>query len=158
MSSLFYRRYIPVPYARAREYLHEQLDSLANSGEPQILRLAAAIPGDGGSKLYKDVVVTYAHATDPLHFDQPWTLRWHPQSGPFPDFEGELTVRADEDYTSAALELRGNYEPPGGVAGAAFDAIVGSRLASATARELLGEIGRRLTQRFDSEESRKAMR
>ena len=157
MSTLFYRRYVPVPYNRAREYLHDALDAFAVSGEPQILTLAVPLPGDSEAKLRKDVVVTYAHATDPLHFDQPWTLRWHPQGGPFPDFDGELTVRADEDYRSCALELRGTYTPPLGAAGAAFDAIVGSRLASATARELLNEIGERIVERFQHEESAKSV-
>lgn len=147
MSTLFYRRYVPVPYNRARGYLNDALAAFATSGEPQMLTLMG-----------KEVVVIYGRGSDPLHFDEPWSLHWHPQGGPYPDFDGQLTVRADEDYSSCALELRGTYEPPGGIAGAAFDAIVGSRIATATARELLTAIGRDIEARYDREEAAKPVR
>jgi uncharacterized membrane protein len=35
------------------------------------------------------------------------------------------------------LEIEGNYEPPGGVAGAAFDAILGHRIAAESIHDLL---------------------
>ncbi len=158
MSTLFYRRYVNVPYGRARGYLEDALGAYAISGEPQMVRLAIPLPENGEARLQKDVVVTYGPGTDPMHFDEPWKLHWHPQGGLFPDFDGELTVRADEDYTSCALELRGTYLPPLGAAGAAFDAILGSRLASSTARELLREIGSRIEERFKVEEAAKSTR
>lgn len=159
MSTLFHRRYLACPYDRARRALEDTLEDLAISGEPQLLRLRVPFPGDDGSgrALEKDVVVTYGVGEDPLHFDQPWTVHWHPSNGgPFPDFGGTLTVRADEDYTTSALELRGSYEPPLGAPGALFDAVLGSRVASATAREFLKEVGTRIEARYRQEEKAKA--
>ncbi|HET9029896.1 MAG TPA: hypothetical protein VFN49_06935 [Candidatus Aquilonibacter sp.] len=159
MSTLFHRRYLACPYDRARLALHDALNDFAETGEPQLARLRVPLPGveTAGPALEKDVVLTYGHGTDPLHFDQPWTVRWAPSNGgPFPTFNGTLTVRADEDYSTCALELRGTYEPPLGAAGAMFDTVLGSRIASATARELLREVGSRIEQRYREEEQAKA--
>ena len=62
-------------------------------------------------ELVKNVTVSFGAATDPMHFDQPWRIHWKPQAGPYPEFDGELTVRADETYKSALLELAGSYRP-----------------------------------------------
>jgi hypothetical protein len=159
MSTLFHRRYLACPYDRARVMLEDALRDLAASGEPQAVRLRVPLPGSDseGPALGKEVVVTYGAAEDPLHFDQPWAVHWRPANGPFPDFDGTLTIRADEDYTTCALELRGTYEPPLGAPGAVFDAVLGSRIASATAREFLKEVGSRLEERYRTEERAKAM-
>lgn len=68
------------------------------------------------------------------------SLRWRPDSGPFPEFEGVLSVEADADYSGCAIALRGHYNPPFGIAGKTFDAAVGRQIARATARELLERI------------------
>ena len=73
----------------------------------------------------------------------------------YPDFDGELTVRAADDYTTAILELRGQYRPPGGPAGAAFDLVAGSRIAAATAQQLLKEVGQELETRYRRDEEEK---
>jgi hypothetical protein len=159
MSTLFHRRYLACPYDRARRTLEESLHDLARSGRPVVQRLRVPLPARDGQppSLEKDVIVTYGVGHDPLHFDQPWTLHWMPSDGgPFPEFNGALTVRADEDYTTCALELRGTYEPPLGVPGAMFDTILGSRIASATAREFLKEIGMQIEARYRQEEEAKA--
>jgi len=156
MSNLLQRLYLRCPYARARTYLDSALHDLASSGETQVVRLRVPIDLDGQRGLEKDVVVTFGKGEDPLHFDQPWTVHWTPSGGgPYPDFDGTLTVRADEDFGSSMLELSGVYDPPMGVAGAAFDAIVGSRIANATAREFLSRLGRDMEARFASEEAGK---
>ena len=158
MSTLFHRRYLACPYDRARRVVEETLRGLATTGRPVIQHLRVPIPGrDGDSFVEKDVSVTYGVGIDPLHFDQPWTVHWKPaDGGPFPDFNGTLTVRADEDYTTCALELRGTYEPPLGVPGALFDTVLGSRIASATAREYLKEMGTQIEDRYRGEEQAKA--
>jgi hypothetical protein len=161
MSTLFYRRYLACPYDRARRALEETLRDLAATGRPVVQRLRVPVPGvDSAEKgVEKDVVITYGVGQDPLHFDQPWTVHWTPANGgPFPEFNGTLTVRADEDYTTCALELRGAYEPPLGVPGALFDTVLGSRIASSTAREFLKEIGTRIETRYREEERAKAAR
>lgn len=161
MSTLFHRRYLACPYDRARHILADTLQDLATSGRPVIQRLRVPFPNTDGSaaSIEKDVTITYGVGKDPLHFDQPWTVHWTPSNGgPFPEFNGALTVRADEDYMTCALELRGNYEPPLGLPGALFDTVLGSRIASATAREFLKEIGTRIEARYREEEEAKAAR
>lgn len=161
MSTLFHRRYLACPYDRARGILEERLQDLAESGRPVVQRLRVPFPNvdGGGPAIEKDVIITYGVGNDPLHFDQPWSVHWMPANGgPFPEFDGTLTVRADEDYTTCALELRGAYEPPLGIPGALFDTVLGSRVASATAREFLKEIGTRIESRYHEEEAAKAPR
>ena len=63
-------------------------------------------------------------------------ISWHPVSGPYPTFRGKLyAVRGDN--RSCRLEIDGSYEPPGGIAGAAFDAILGHRIAAESIHDLL---------------------
>jgi hypothetical protein len=100
-------------------------------------------------------MVTFGAAVDPMHFDQPWRIHWTPESGLYPQFEGELTVRADETYETSRLELRGSYTPPGGIAGAAFDWVAGARIASSTARALLRHLGDEMEARYQRDEQAK---
>ena len=150
MSELLERRVVRCPYNLAQGYLARIVG--ARSAAPGTLTLTAAFPG---VELVKEVIVTYEAASDPMHFDQPWRVHWKPKSGAYPEFDGELTVRADENYESSLLELRGSYRPPGGVAGAAFDATVGRRIAAATAQALLERIGAELEAAYQHDERSK---
>ncbi len=72
-------------------------------------------------------------------------VSWRPKDGgPYPSFEGTLSVE-DEGPGWSRIEINGQYKPPFGVLGAAFDAAVGHRIAEATAAELLAEFKRILT-------------
>jgi hypothetical protein len=64
-------------------------------------------------------------------------LRWHAAGGgPYPAFKG--TLAAEQSRTTwCRLELDGGYVPPGNIAGATFDAVVGGRIARAVVRTLL---------------------
>jgi hypothetical protein len=151
MALLVERRDLRCPYTRARGYLAEALASAAESGNPETLRLRVTM-----LDLERDVVVHYSHGADPMHFDQPWAIRWTPaQAGPYPDFEGTLTVRSGEDYPISILELQGEYTPPFGQAGKVFDAVAGRRIASNTAQVLLKTIGDRMEERYNREEADK---
>ncbi len=159
MTQLHETEFLQCPYLRARQYLAEALHEASESGDAQTLCLRLPIAGNDAGGLEKDVIVRYAHADDPMHFDQPWSIRWEPAGGgPFPAFSGELTVRADERYETCIIELHGAYEPPLGIAGKAFDAAIGSRAAAATARALLHDIGARMVARYLAEEAAKAPR
>ncbi len=69
-------------------------------------------------------------------------LTWRPKDGgPYPAFAGTLTV-AEDAIGWSRIEIDGDYRPPFGIAGAAFDAAVGHRLAQGTATELLAELKR----------------
>jgi len=150
MSKLSETIVVGCPYHLAQQYVADVLREPAN--KPGIMTLRVPI-GDVG--VTKDVLATVGAGTDPMHFDQPWKVHWTPIGGLYPNFEGEITVRADEDYTTCLLELQGDYRPPGGAIGQAFDAVVGRKIASATARALLEEIAHRIVARYRSVEAAK---
>jgi hypothetical protein len=159
MSKLYQSTPLACPYNRARDLLAETLEPLAKSGQPWVLNLRAPLVGEG-LDLAKEVVVTVGTATDPLHFDQIWSIHWHPvEGGAYPDFQGTITIRADQTYKTSLLELQGEYEPPFGAVGAAFDAVLGARVASATARELLRSFGSKIESAyFETEHAKKEQR
>ena len=71
-------------------------------------------------------------------------LSWAPRDGgPYPTFNGTLSVAQDAIGWSR-VEIDGTYQPPFGIAGAAFDAVLGHRIAQQTALELLAEMRRLL--------------
>lgn len=154
MTHLHEHRFLKCPYTRAKGYLREALQSLATSNEEQ--RLTLHVPLASGNGLHKDVLVSYAMGADPMHFDEPWRIHWIPAGGgPYPTFDGELTIRADQDYPTSIIELTGSYKPPLGIAGAAFDAVAGSRIATATAQTLLRQLGDAMESRYRGEEVQK---
>ena len=71
-------------------------------------------------------------------------VSWAPRDGgPYPTFHGTLSVAQDATGWSR-VEIDGTYQPPFGIAGAAFDAVLGHRIAQQTALELLAEMRRLL--------------
>lgn len=148
-TQIFESRPTQCPYHRARGYLHESLEAVAKNGRITTLGLTAGA-------LEKPVLVSYKHGEDAMHFDEPWLVHWTPEGGgPYPDFDGELTVRADDSYRNSILELRGQYVPPLGVAGQVFDFALGSHIAAATARALLEQIAKHMETRYQDEEEAK---
>lgn len=155
MATLSEQRYLQCPYVRAKAYLAESLEATASRGSEQTLRLRVTVREHD---LEKDVLVRYAKGSDPMHFDEPWKVHWTPaQGGPFPDFDGALTVRAAEEYSESILELQGEYTPPLGQPGKIFDAVVGHRIASNTAQTLLKTIGDEMESRYRAEEAKKGV-
>lgn len=68
---------------------------------------------------------------------QVFSITWRDrEGGPFPVFRGTLCAE-DEDRYLCRLDLDGGYDPPGGLAGVAFDAVIGHNIAREVARELL---------------------
>jgi hypothetical protein len=66
-------------------------------------------------------------------------IRWEPSlAGPYPHFDGEFEIHPLGLKTE--LTLVGSYEPPGGIFGAAFDAVIGSKIAQISARTLLEDL------------------
>jgi len=157
VTSLHEHRFLKCPYARAKHYLRESLERIAQSHAEKTIALHVPLGGiAGGGSASKNVIATYAPGFDSMHFDQPWKIHWTPEGGgPYPDFDGELTVRADEDYPTSILELTGKYRPPMGVAGAIFDAMAGSQIAKLTAQELLKNIGDKMEEQYNAEEKTK---
>lgn len=156
MTHVYERIFLKCPYVRAREYLRDSLETASQEHSTQILPLTAPLAFVPGT-LEKNVLVRYERGQDPMHFDEPWKVFWSPEGGgPYPDFAGELTVRADESYKGAVLELHGDYAPPLGTVGKAFDMVIGARIASSTARALLNHIGSAMEERYRKEEAAKS--
>jgi hypothetical protein len=152
MSEIHEHRFLNCPYNRARELLAQAVADAVERGTGRTVRLTLPITG---AQISKDVLVDIKRGVDPSHFDQPWVLHWDPIGGVYPSFDGTLTVQAEDTYETSRLALDGSYRPPGGSAGAAFDAIVGTKVAAATAQELLRKIGDALEQRYRAEEAAK---
>jgi hypothetical protein len=153
MSKLLVSLPIGCPYNLARQYLEESIGPRAASGEASPLKLTVSAPA---LHLSQPVTVTYGAAVDPMHLEQPWHIHWTPESSLYPEFDGELTVRADWTYATARLELAGNYHPPGGLVGEAFDFAAGSRIARDTALLLLQRLGGDMEARYQRDEQAKA--
>jgi hypothetical protein len=67
-------------------------------------------------------------------------VHWRPLGDePYPTFVGTLCAD-QEDAGSCLLVLGGEYVPPGGIAGAAFDALAGHFIAQESIRDLLGTL------------------
>jgi hypothetical protein len=70
-----------------------------------------------------------------------WKAAEHPDL--FPTMDATLDVYA-LGPTETQVDFHGEYNPPGGAMGAAFDAVVGRRIADAAARRFVEEIAERL--------------
>jgi|SRR5579863_113200 len=72
---------------------------------------------------------------------------WEPSGGgPFPTFTGSLKMHPLG--VDSEIVLSGEYKPPLGVVGEAFDAVIGKRIAEATAKMLLETLRQELEADF----------
>ena len=128
---------VDCPASEATTYVIGFLEELgARDDEGAVL--APSVPV-GDAKIDREVVakLTSSKVTPGLTV---MGFSWRPKGGgPYPTFEGNLTLTELTALTSQ-LTLSGEYGPPGGLAGAAFDAILGHRLASASLRALLATL------------------
>lgn len=123
------------------------------------LRAEVPIPGlRGGVRLERTAIASLIprHALGAML--PAYAVTWVPESaGPYPRFAGTLSVASSEDYDSFDLVLDGDYEPPLGAVGVAFDAVVGHRIAESTARNLLATIADSIEADFCEIESAKTV-
>ncbi len=91
----------------------------------------------GSSQARHDVRVQHELAGEDGH--KHLALSWDPEDQTVPRFSGTLSSSPAEPGKTT-LTLDGTYTPPLGVAGKAFDLIVGRKIAAATARALLEDI------------------
>jgi len=156
MTNIRERIYVRCPFGKAPAYLRSYLDELAkqSGADGSLLRLVVPVKDlglgiPGGAQLAHDVVAHFVAVDDDAFGIQRTAVDWKPEGGgPFPKFAGFLTVETDEDYGSCSLLLEGEYEPPLGPVGAVFDAALGHRIATVTARELLKVLRRRLETEY----------
>lgn len=89
-----------------------------------------------------DVTVTAVRGRDDENINELLRIRWVPTGGgPFPAFAGTLVTWGDDEAeTQCFIELDGDYTPPFGAPGIAFDEIVGQEIAHRTARTFLQDL------------------
>jgi hypothetical protein len=101
-------------------------------------------------------VVTLVAAKRAGDMNPRYAVHWEAEKpGPYPVFDGELTIDGDEDYNAFWLVLDGGYRPPGGLAGGVFDAVMGHRIAETVTRGLLDAMGSEIEGYFAEEERAK---
>jgi hypothetical protein len=160
MSTLHVSHRVDCAVAQAPEFLERFFEEHAKDGVVTIaLRAPINLPGIPTMALSRDCVVRIERSPHRGELDVPYAVSWEPASGgPFPRFLGSIVIGNDEDYDRCILSLDGTYEPPFGLAGAAFDAEVGHAVAESTGLDLLQRIGTFVEQSYRAVESAKAMR
>ena len=131
-----------------RDYRHR-----AESGEAASLTLSLPVPGGHSSRTSSS---RFPRPPIPCTLTNHGTCTGSPRPAPIPEFDGELTVRADETYETSQLELRGNYRPPGGALGAAFDWALGGHIATQRRRPCWSASAPEMESRHAADEQAKA--
>jgi hypothetical protein len=147
VRSIVERQEFSCPAGAAHVFLERDFE--LRHGEERRVALHVRVPVFGMLYLDKDVDVVMSPSAaggdrDAYEMD----VSWEAAGGPFPRFSGLLRIEPVGDG-ACVLELAGRYEPPGGVAGAAFDALLGNRVAQASLRELVTRIGRSVSAEYD---------
>ena len=152
MTPIAEKQLVRAPLASAHRFVHAFMaDHRAPKGNGARVTLRA---GDAAQPAI--VVLQAVHR--PQDMTPHYKVHWEAESGgPYPVFDGELTIGGDEDYNAFWLDLNGVYTPPGGLAGGLFDAVIGRRIADATARGLLAEIRTTIENLFAAEERAKTL-
>lgn len=150
MSQVSERELVRAPLAWAERLLVAFITANpAPSGEGAHVILHAA-------DITEPAIITLTPARRPEDMTPRYAVHWMAEDGGiFPVFDGFLSVGADEDYNSYWLVIDGAYEPPGGLAGKMFDAVLGHRIAVTTTRNLLVALRETAEIIFEIEEARK---
>jgi hypothetical protein len=146
MSSVHERRSVEVPISRAPEYVGRYINDVATAGLGRIV-LSVKIPlerlgFDRCIEISKAVSVSFTPALERNSLNALTAISWQPDgNGPLPNFNGTVGVEPDaRDSSCCSLTLDGEFDPPLGLIGDAFEAIVGRHIARQTARTLLDEM------------------
>jgi hypothetical protein len=107
-------------------------------------------------RLTRSVTVSITPAHRVGEMAPSYHVTWAPaQRGPFPLFDGSLCVEGTDNYDAFYLVLEGSYQPPLGIVGAAFDVILGARIASLCTRNLLALIAEEIEAAYAVDEAAK---
>ena len=158
MAAVRERIYTEAPYTQAVGMFERRL-GLAPGVTHGKCELTLVAPATGRNEIARVVSATTERLPGAANYQSQYRIRWAAGRTavgfPTPSFAGTLTLGAGEDYGECALELVGQYEPPGGPAGGVFDEIIGRRIAHATLSTLLDEVGRHLHHEHQRVESEK---
>ncbi|MGB6985964.1 MAG: hypothetical protein WBD74_08355 [Candidatus Aquilonibacter sp.] len=113
-----------------------------------VARMRLHVPMDGVVSLDREVRIQARETRDDQNLNNVVRVAWQPEGTViFPAFEGTLVVWGEDNPNISFIELRGEYTPPLGAAGQAFDELIGFRIARATAQQFLGDIRREIEAR-----------
>jgi hypothetical protein len=114
-----------------------------------------AHPSDATLGIQHEVTLSLVISSRISTLEARWNVEWKSSDGgPYPEFAGNLVLEND-DYKTFWLVLEGTYEPPFGIVGSAFDLLIGNRIASQSARELLARIASSMEAGFQTDEAEK---
>jgi hypothetical protein len=151
VSKITVERVARCPFSVAHEYAEEFLREIDQRGAEIRVRLRDFVPTRRG-KLRRRVRIVFDRRIDEAESGRAHdavALHWSAGTRFFPDFHGTLRLRiASVDET--LLTLEGEYRPPLGPLGAAFDVLVGRRIARSTMSELVGRIAKAMERREDA--------
>jgi hypothetical protein len=155
MSTVRERLYVEVPYVQAAAVFERRL-GLAKGESHGSCVLALAFPV--GDREIARAVEARTERLGGANYSSRYAIAWDAGTArgiPTPGFTGMVTLSAGEDYGETSLQLEGTYDPPGGVAGRAFDELIGRRVAHATLSALLSGAGEELRAAHAAMESKK---
>jgi hypothetical protein len=136
MNSVSSKQFVNAPLASADYFLQAFLGRHRSSEGA-----SARIVLHAGS-MTQSAIVTIGRLHKLGEMTPHYALHWEAgDKSRYPVFDGELGIDGDDTYETLRLVLEGSYTPPGGIAGRAFDAVVGRHIADLTAKTLLKEIG-----------------
>lgn len=145
MSDIRERRCVAVPFAVAAPHFERYIHDVVHEGGGKIV-LSVIVPIerigiDRRIETSKVVSVHFAPVSDADACSRRTAITWEPEGGgPFPQFDGVLRLGPGENPDGCCVLLEGAYDPPFGVVGDLFDAVVGRHIARMTVRNLLDEI------------------
>ncbi len=144
MSIARERLYIEAPYTQTRGAFERRLGFPPEADRGECV-LTLVFPVGQGHEVVRVVTATTQRLPNSANYTSHYVIAWDAgrtaRGIPTPAFTGTLTLSAGEDYDETELRLDGQYDPPGGAAGHAFDELVGRRIAHATLGALLGGVG-----------------
>lgn len=151
--------YVSHPYEKVSEALvHDAVGlfqratlTASSRADALVAKLNVKIAGfDVGRNVVVHVLKTNQHASAPGRIADKATefeLEWHAEKSAalFPAMHATLTVYPlSRDETQ--LQLRGEYDPPGGIFGTVADRLVGHRIAEASVHSFLDALARRMNE------------
>lgn len=150
--------YVNRPYERVRDALTNDASGVFQRATSTAAGRAGSLIGElrvsiAGLEVGKNVVIevkgveTGVHlpgrvAEDATQVDLAWKAETH--AGLFPSMKASLLLYA-LSAGETQIELRGEYQPPGGVLGSAADRLVGHRIAEASVHRFLQDLVAKLS-------------
>jgi hypothetical protein len=140
VSKIYQAVYVDCPPQRAQAYVLNHFENARRHHGRVMIPLTATLGSRTGAHvtLERDATATFAPSTDGGGLEYQVQIEWTPATNePLPKFDGTFRVQWDEEFGRCRLVLEGDYEPPLGLVGKAFDAAVGRKIAQSTAQALL---------------------